>query len=440
MSDKRSSARGQEAKLARRLGVFDATMLVMGGIVGAGIFMNPYVVAQQVHTPALILGAWMVGGVIALAGAFLYAELAQRMPAVGGQYAYIREAYHPLVAFLYGWGLLLVTQTGGMAAVAVTFARYFNELSGAHTPEWLPAVVALTVLTVLNCIGVRSGGTVQSGLMVVKIVVIGALVIGGIMAARAVTPTSVTGTFAPATLSSFGAAMVPVLFAYGGWQTANFVAGELKDPRRDLTRGLLLGVSAVVLLYVAVNFVCLRTLGTAGLEQTRAPASAVMQRAFGTLGGKLIALGIAISALGFLSQGTLTAPRVYFAMAEDGAFFRAVAKVNERTRVPVIAIVLQSVWTMVIVLSGRYEQILNYVVSIDWIFFGVTASTLFVFRKRAIGTPTLRMPGHPWTTAAFCVAAAFMVVNTVYRYPSNTLVGVAILVSGVPVYFVWKRS
>src|SRR5215469_16261594 len=265
-------------QLARRLGLFDTTMLVMGGIVGSGIFINPYVVARQVHTPALILGAWIAGGVIALAGAFIYSELAQRLPEVGGQYAYLREAYHPLFGFLYGWTLLLVIQTGGMAAVTVTFARYLLELTGWRTSEALLAVIALSILTILNCVGVKTGSTVQSALMVTKIAAIGFLVGCGFLFVHGPTLAWTPIADRPVSLgllSEFGAAMVPVLFAYGGWQTTPFVAGELKDPRRDLPRGLLLGVIGVIVLYTSVSLVCLRALGPEQLAITRTPASAV---------------------------------------------------------------------------------------------------------------------------------------------------------------------
>jgi len=431
-----------QPQLARRLGLFDATMLVMGGIVGSGIFINPYVVAQQVHTPALILGAWIAGGLIALVGAFIYAELAQRLPAVGGQYAYLREAYHPLFGFLYGWTLLLVIQTGGMAAVTVTFARYLLELTGWRASEALLAVIALGILTILNCLGVKTGSTVQSALMVTKIAAIGFLVGCGFLFVHGPklhwTPIA-DRPVSPGLLSEFGAAMVPVLFAYGGWQTTPFVAGELKDPRRDLPRGLLLGVIGVIVLYTSVSLVCLRTLGPEQLAITRTPASAVMRAALGSLGGKIIACGIAISTLGFLSQGILTAPRVYFAMAKDGVFFRRVAWVHPTTHVPILAITLQSIWTMVIMLTGHYEQILNYVVSMDWVFFGLSAGCLFVFRRRRTGEADALMPGHPWTTATFCLICALVVINTVMRYPANTLIGVGILLSGIPIFFLWRR-
>lgn len=447
--------------LAARLGLFDATMIVMGGIVGAGIFINPYVVAEQVHTPALILGAWMIGGVIALGGAFIWAELAAVMPRVGGQYAYLREAYHPSVAFLYGWVLLLVIQTGGMAAVAVTFAKYFLELSALHIGSGLIATLTLGTLTAINCLGVRAGSTVQSALMVLKIVAIGALVFCGAaflvhhseLFQGLATTRSDKGyplTDRPLSfglLTAIGAALVPVLFSYGGWQTANFVAEEVREPRKNLPRALVIGVVGVILLYLSVNFVCVYILGPVGLATTMTPASAVMRVALGSKGATLIAVGITISALGFLSQSILTAPRVYFAMAEDGLFFRSVGWLDPRHRVPVVAIALQGVAAIVIALSGRYDQILSYVVSMDFLFFGLTATCIFVFRGKNRGMPQhaasgglARMPGHPVTTFIFVAACWLVVINTIFGYPRNTAVGFGILFAGIPVYFLWSRQ
>ncbi len=430
--------------LARRLGLFDATMIVMGGIVGSGIFINPYVVARQVHTPFLILGAWLAGGAVALAGAFVYAELAARRPEVGGQYAYLREAFHPGVAFLYGWALLLVVQTGGMAAVAVTFARYFSELTGASLPDWVTAAVTLLLLTLVNCLGVRAGSNVQSVLMVLKILAVAALVACGLFAVAE--PRALTGgplLDRPASfglLAAAGAALTPVMFAYGGWQTASFVSGEMREPRRDLPRGLLLGVCGVILLYVLVNVACLRALGAEGLAGTKTPATALMRLVLGETGARLIAVGIAVSTLGFLSQSMLTAPRVYFAMAEDGLFFRGVARVSPKTRAPVAAIALQGFFAAVIAASGRYEQILNYVVSVDFIWFGLTALSLFVFRRRDAGGAGFRVPGHPFTTALFAAACALIVAATFYHDTFNSALGLAILATGVPVYFLWSRG
>ena len=432
-------------QLARRLGLFDATMIVMGGIIGSGIFMNPYVVARQVHTTFLILGVWVFGGLLALIAAFIWAELAVWRPDVGGQYAYLREAFHPSVAFLYGWVLLLVIQTGGMAAVAVTFARYFLEMVRLPISDSVLAAVVLTVLTLINCLGVRAGSTVQSIFMVLKIIAIVTLVVAGLLliAPDAVAPSATGVLDRPLSfdlLTAVGAAMVPVLFAYGGWQTATFVAGEIKEPARNLSRGLIFGVAGVIVLYLAANIVYIRVLGTDGLAMATAPASQVMSR-LGPWGGRIIATGIAISTVGFLSQSMLTAPRVYFAMAQDGLFFKQVATVHPRTRAPIVAIVLQGVLAIIISFWGRYEQILNYVVSMDFIFFGLTACCIFVFRKREGLPTTTRTPGHPFTTLLFIAACWLVVINTIMQYPSNTLIGVAILAAGVPAYIFWsKRS
>jgi APA family basic amino acid/polyamine antiporter len=429
---------GRTPELARRLGLFDATMVVMGGIVGAGIFINPHVVAQKVQSPFLIELAWVLGGVMALLGAFVYADLAALRPAVGGQYAYIREAFHPMVAFCYGWGLLLVTQTGGMAAVAMTFAHYFEELTGLGGVENVVGTLALLVLTLVNCFGVRAGSNVQSALMVMKIVAIGGLVFCGFVLAPRVAAGASTGPSGG--LHGLGAAMIPVVFAYGGWQTASFISGELRDPSRDLPRGLLLGVLGVIALYVSVSYVCVRALGPAALAASSTPASEVMRRALGSAGGRVIALGIAISTLGFLSQGILTAPRVYFAMARDGIFFERVGWLHPKTQAPVVAIVLQGIVAVVIALSNRYDQILNYVVSVDFIFFGLTGTALLVLRRREPGGHAFAMPGHPWTTALFALSCYAVALNTFVEYPGNTLIGAGILLSGIPVYLVWTHS
>ncbi len=436
----------QKSELQRRLGPFDATMIVMGGIIGAGIFINPYVVARQLHTSALILGVWILGGMIALAGAFVYAELGARLPAAGGQYVYLREAWHPGLAFLYGWTLLLVVQSGGMAAVAMTFAHYFHELSGIDVPSTIVATSALLAVTVVNCFGVRTGGTTQNVLMILKIAAITVLIVAGWVAVgdsrfviRPILDQPLSGGF----LLTVGAAMTPVIFAYGGWHTASFVSGEMRNPERDLARGLLFGVIGVVTIYVDVNFVCLHVLGPDGLAATTVPASAVMRVAGGEMGAKFIALGIAISTLGFLSQSMLTAPRVYFAMADDGVFFRRAAWVHPRTRVPVVAIVMQGFVAILIAFSGTYERILNYVISADATFFGITGLALFALRKRGIGderSEPFRVPGHPWTTLLFAISILLVALTTTLRYPADSFIGLGIILAGVPIYYLWRRA
>lgn len=429
-----------QTQLARRLGLFDATMIVMGGIIGSGIFMNPSVVALQVHTPFLILGAWATGGLFALAAAFIWAELAAQRPDVGGQYAYLREAFHPGVAFLYGWVLLLVIQTGGMAAVAVTFSRYFVELAHVPISSAYLAAILLATLTIINCLGVRAGSTVQNILMVLKIVAIAMLVVCGFLFAKqSASPSGLLDRpLSTDLVTAFGAALVPVIFAYGGWQTATFIAGEIKEPRKNLPRGLILGVTGVVVLYLAANVVYTTVLGTNGLAASAAPASDVMRSALGDFGARLIAAGIAISTAGFLSQSMLTAPRVYFAMAKDGLFFERVGTVHPRTRAPIVAIALQGLLAIIIALLGTYERILNYVVSIDMIFFGLTACCIFIFRRREQAAAVTMVPGHPFTTLVFIAVCWLVVINTVYRYPHNTLIGIAIMIAGIPAYWFWR--
>src|SRR3954454_23540417 len=418
--------------LARRLNAFDATMIVMGGIIGSGIFINPYVVARQVHSAPLILGAWTAGGVIALLGAFVYAELAAIRPEAGGQYAYLRDAYHPAAAFMYGWVLLLVIQSGGMAAVAVTFARYTIELTGIHATEWTIATATLIVLTLINCLGVRSGSNAQSLLMILKLLAIAMLLGAAFMFFGQSQLTMHPVLDHGGLLMRFAAAMTPVMFAYGGWQTATFMSGELVRPGRDLAIGLVVGVLGVIAIYVGVNVVCLMALGTNGLAATMTPASAVMRLAFGARGGQLIALGIAISTLGFLSQGMLTAPRVYYAMANDKLFFNAVARVHPTTRVPIVAIALQGAAAIVIALSGTYEQILGYVVSSDFLFFGLTGLAVFRFRGRNAA--------HPIGTVIFVLACWLVVAGTVVAAPLNSAIGYAILLAGLPAYWFWSRK
>jgi len=270
----------------------------------------------------------------------------------------------------------------------------------------------------------------------------------------AATGASATGAAALASSSApppagFGAAMVPVLFAYGGWQTAAFVSGEVRDPERNLPRGMLLGVAGVVLLYMAVNLACVRVLGAAGLAATPAPAAQVMRLAFGETGARVLALGVAASTLGFLSQSMLTAPRVYWAMAADGLFWKRVAAVHPRTHAPVVAVALQGGAATLLALTGEYGRILDTVVSADWIFYGLSAVALFVFRRRdsGAGRPDAGAPmrsgglsAHPWATIAFLVASAWIVWQALAHDPRNGFIGLGLLLAGLPIYALWRRS
>jgi APA family basic amino acid/polyamine antiporter len=436
------------APAAARLTLLDSTMLVMGGIVGAGIFSNPYVVAKIVGRGELMLLAWGIGGVVALAGAFVYAELAARHPARGGHYAYMRDAFHPAVAFMFGWAILLVVQTGGIAAVAVTFARYFLAIVPLGVPDRVVAVIALAIVTTINCAGLRAGNAAQRTFMLLKIAAIAAIVACGILLlARGLGARDAMHAGAPPVTSvwmALAAALTPVMFAYGGWQTASFAAAEMRDPARDLARAMLYGVLGVVALYIAVNAVFILALGAGGLARTTVPAAAVVDQLSprAHLGAAVIAGFVALSTLGFLSQAMFAVPRVYQAMAADGLFFDGVARVSPRTHVPTRAIALQGTLAAIVAASGTYESIMSYVISVDFIFYGLAALALFVFRARAKGAPPAAgyaIPGHPWTTGFFMLASWGIVAATVHADPAHSLIGMTFLLLGLPAYFVWMR-
>ena len=413
------------AKLARRLGVFDAGLIVMGGIIGTGIFRNPSVVAKSVHEGWAVMAVWIAGGVVALLGAFVFAELAARRPSDGGLYAYMREAYHPVVAFMYGWTLLVASQSGGMAAAALTFAGYFQPLTGLHVNASLLAFAVLALFTIVNCLGVRQGSNVQNLFMVLKIAAIAGLIAVGIFAHPAASAAA-TAPSVGTSLNLLGAmavSMIAVLFAYSGWQTSSFMTAELKEPERTLPLGMLWGVGGVIALYLLVNIVCLRVLGPAGLMHTDAPASEVLRAFMGDRGAQLIAAIISLSTLGFLSNQILTSPRVYHAMAQDGLFFPQIAWLHPVTRVPVIAIALQGAVAIAITLLKGYDQILNYVIGIDYVFFALSAVALFVFRARdrrtGLAAPRFCVPLHPVTTALFLLITVAVVLTTYVSSPQG---------------------
>jgi APA family basic amino acid/polyamine antiporter len=437
---------------ARRLGLFSGTMAVIGGIIGSGIFLNPTYVAQRAHTPFLTLAVWVLGGLIALAGAFCFGELGNRSPRAGGGYVYLREAYGGLPAFLYGWMLLLVIGTGAIAAVAVTFAGYLGSLlllpPGATKPV---AIAAIALLSTVNYLGVKPGAITQNIFTLLKLAALALLIVAGLLlethpgaaASRAVAP-----AMPPNVLLAVGAALVPVLFAYGGWQQSNFIAEEMIAAERNLPRALVIGVTVVVAVYLLANITYLHTLGAAGLAASDAPAAEAVRGTLGAGGATLIAAGIAISSFGFLNLVILVSPRVYQAMAADGAFFPALSRLHPRFRTPAAAIVFQGGWAILLTLTGKYGQLLDYVVFGDWIFFGLVVSTLFVYRRRdarseggdgGVGAGSgYRAWGYPVTPALFILAAIYVVAGSVASNPSNAVIGAGLLLLGVPVYFFWK--
>ncbi len=439
----------------RRLGLFDAAMVVMGGIIGGGIFLNPSIVAQRIATANGVLVTWVIGGAIGLAGALCFAELGGRRPFAGGGYVYLREAFGPLPAFLYGWTFLFVINAGGIAAIAVTFARYATDL--ARLPSgWVSplAVAAIVVFTVVNYIGVETGAAVQNVFTVLKLAALALLIMAGFTAASPSPAMTAAGVPEAATISirGLGVALLPVLFAYGGWAHANNVGGELQHGDRTLPRAIMLGMSGVILVYVLANAAYLHVLGAAGLARSAAPASDVLRRTLGPIGSTLISLGIIASTLGFVGVCIMTAPRILHAMAADGLFLPSVAALHPRFHTPHIGLVIQGAWAAVLTLSGTYGQLLDYTVFGDWIFFGLIAATLFWYRSgdkrgappRADGDRPrgYRSPFYPVLPGLFVCTCAYVVVSSIASNPANALLGAVLIGLGVPVFwwFRWRHG
>ena len=439
----------------RELSRFDATMVVVGGIIGAGIFINPYIVAQRLDTPALVLIAWLAGGAIAVAGAFTFAELGTLFPQAGGHYAYLRRAYHPIAGFLYGWGLLLMIEGGAIAAVAITFAEYLLRTIGRATTAGTPiAVLAIAVVALVNYLGVKPGSRVLNAFVVLKIFAIAVLVVAGFMIAPAVDAGATAGPDGGAAagvaalgpwglLVAFGGALIPIMFTYGGWQNANYVAEEMVDARRDLPRSLVVGTLIVVLVYGFINYVYLRTLGHGGLASTLTPASDTARLVFGPAGDRMIAGAIAISTFGFLNLTMLAPTRVYYAMARDGVFLEKVARIHPKYGTPSLAIVIQSGWAIALALTGTYAQLVDYVVFADWIFFGLAGLSLFVFRRRypvaERDAGVFRTPGYPLVPGLFVAVAVLILGSVLWTNPTGSMIGLGILALGVPAYLFWQR-
>src|ERR1041385_2551259 len=389
-------ARGQvPVTYVPRLGLFSGTMAVIGGIIGSGIFLNPAIVAARGGTAPLPLAPWILGGGAAILGAFVYGELAARVPRVGGGYAYLRDAFGPLPAFLYAWALLLMVATGAIAAVAFTFASYAGALFGLP-PAVLPWLAggAIVALSALNYIGVQPAAWTQNVLTLLKLGALAVLIAAGLLLPVSA-PTAqhmATGLRPPAGFGGIALALatafVPVLFSYGGWQQTNFIAEELVEPERNLPKALVLGVLGVIAFYLLANVAYLRVLGVAGLGASTAPAADTMSAVLGPRGRTLISAGILASTLGFLDLVIMVSPRVYQAMAADGLFFGRFARLHPRFRTPGKAIVAQGGWRCLLIATNTYGQLLDWVTFADWIFFGATAATLIVHRRRDRAAPS----------------------------------------------------
>jgi APA family basic amino acid/polyamine antiporter len=423
---------------------------VISGIVGSGIFINPYFVAQIAQTPFLILLTWAIGGAIALVGAFVFAELSTVMPRAGGQYAFFREAFHPLVAFLHGWSLLLIIESGATAVVAVTFGEYVSRLFALPAELVIPlAVVTMMVLSCFHALGIKPGAMLLNVITLGKILALGALIVGALAfapgAAPIVQPLVPPGLSGLPLLSVIFGGLAPVMFSYGGWQNLNFVSEEVRDPLYSLPRAILIGVACVIAIYLGANVAYLRVLSAPVLAATRTPAADMAAAIGGPRGAAVISALIVVSTFGFLNLTLLSAPRVYYAMAADGLFFSSVARISPRFHVPTVAILLQGALAsfFAVVRSYKpsaYQQLVNYAVFADWIFFALAGAALIVFRSKLPDAPrTIRVPLYPWTPLLFCAAGIGIVLNMYFADPWNAAIGTTVVLMGVPAYFFWRR-
>ena len=417
----------------------DAALIVVGGIIGGGIFLNPGIVAQRTESGLALLLMWVAAGLLTLVGALCYAELGARRPHAGGSYVYLREAFGPLAGFLFGWTMLLVIYSGSSAAVATIFASYTASLFGLSADWSMPLTVgALVFVTGLNLFGLRLGARIQNLFALLKLLAVAVLVVCGLFLAGGDHQPVLAADPARAGVGFIGAAL-PVLFAYSGFTYLNNLAGEVREPQRTLPRALALGMALVIAAYALVNVAYLAVLGHAGLASSTAPAADVMQQVFGSFGARAIALGVSISTLGFCNITLVAGARVLQAMGEDGLFFRAVARLHPRWHTPNIALLLLSGWAVVLALSGSYGQLLDYATFGDWLACACGVATLFWYRRQASQPGGFRVPGYPWLPLLFIATVALVVVLTLRDNPRNAGIGALIMLAGVPVYVVWRK-
>ena len=445
--------------LVRSLGALDGALITIGATVGSGIFLNTGDIARLCPQPALILALFAAGGLFALAGALAYGELGAMFPRAGGQYQFLKEAYGPLWGFLFGWTSFLVIMTGGLAALAVGFGEYFGafvpalgsnvellsvNLAGVrwtvHGPQ-LTAALAVLALTAVNLLGVREGAAVQNVVTAFKFGALLLLVVIGLRGPGLVTPPWGAPLPPGSIVGALGLGLVAVLWTYDGWYVLTFSAGEMRRPERNLPRGLVLGVAAVALLYLAINWVYVRTLDVATLAATPRVGEAAATALLGPGAARAVTLVILLSMFGCLAANVLCCARIYLPMAEDGLFFRALARIDPRHHTPSASLVAQGALAAVISLSGTYSELYTTVVFAGVLFHAATAAAVFVLRRTRPDAPRpFRAWGHPWTTGAFVVACLGVASVTLVEAPVRSIIGLGLTVAGLPAYAWWSRA
>jgi len=430
-------------ELTRNLSLFDMTMIAIGGTIGSGIFLTPSLIAQHLPSPWMILAVWVGGGAITLAGALTFAEAAALLPKAGGVYVYLSRAYGDLAGFLFGWAYLLVVNAGGLGALSLAFATYLGFFVPLG-PVGIKAVAitGLLALTVTNITGVRAGAMVSDVFTVLKLLgIVGLIGVGFTMGSP--TTTDFSAALWPAGTAMGGPlalAMVGVLWSYGGWQHATFASAEAREPHRTVPRAMAIGAIVVTGTYMAANVAYLLLLPPHAIAASPRVAADALSSVLGPAGGTWISLAIVISTFGTVGIYTLTAPRIYYAMAADGLFFRKVAEIHPRFQTPAFAIGTQSLWAVVLILFwGTFENLISYVVFTDFAFFALGGFSVIVFRRRMPDAPrAYRVPGYPWVPLFFVAACSWFVATTLVQKPAQAWAGLTFLGLGVPVYYYWK--
>jgi basic amino acid/polyamine antiporter, APA family len=427
----------------RRLGVWDGAAIVIGGVIGAGIFRTPATVAERTASGLPLLALWAIGGLLTLAGVLCYAELGARRPQAGGIYIYLREAFGPLPAFLFGWTMALINYPGSVAAVAITFADYFCRAAGLPT-WWVEpvAVGAIVFIVGVNLFGIRAGAWMQNLFTLLKLGAVVMLLVVGL----ALTHGHLGGVLAvdkthQVPSGAWIGALLPVLFTYGGFHYLNDMAGEVRDPQRTLPRALALGLIGVVVCYLLVNIAYLIGLGHTGLAASKAPAADLMSNIFGPRGVTIMAIGIACSTFGYCSIAIAGGARVLQTMGSDGMFFRSVGRIDARWRAPQVALVVLGCWAIVLILTGTFGQLLDYTTVGEWLGHAFGIATLFWYRRRFADQPApFRVPLYPLLPFLFVCTVFGVIGATVINSPGDAGMSLLIIAVGVPVYVLWRRQ
>jgi len=424
-------------ELRRELGLFDSISIVLGIVSGAGILLVPSLIAQSINSGGWILTAWIVTGVLSFFGALAFAELGAMFPATGGQYVYLREAWGHLPAFLCGWTHFLISQSASVAYLSVSFAIYLSYF--VRLGPWQAKGVALgiiAILTMVNYRGVRLGAWVQNFCTLAKIAGLAVIVISAFFVPRVPSTTA----FGHVSVSAFGVAMIACLLAYDGWSAVSFVAGEVKNPEQTLLRALSIGMLLAIFVYVMVNLTYLKVLTIPEIAAADRVGALTAERTLGSAGATLVSITILLSIAGALNGRVLTQPRVYFAQARDGLFFRRFATVHPRYGTPSFSILMQGVWSAVLVVSGSFEVLIDYRIFGIWMLNVITVAGIIELRRKRPDLPRpYRMWGYPFTPLAFIAVGSAFMINTLIQRPGTSLIGLAIMAAGIPVYYLWRR-